>query len=281
MTLAALAPAHVAVITGAASGIGLAAARRFAALGLKVALADLPGERLEAAGREVAAIDGAGEVLTVPADVSSRAEVERLETTVLERLGPIHVLMNNAGVQPGSGIFESEAAWERVLAVNLWGPIHGVQVIVPGMIAHGEPALVINTGSKQGITTPPGDPAYNTAKAGVKVLTEALQHELRSLPASRISAHLLVPGFVFTPLAAKGRAEKPAAAWTADQTVAFMLESLERGDFYILCPDNDVPRDLDERRILWAAQDIILNRPPLSRWHPDWQDRFTAWLERD
>lgn len=281
MSFAALAPAHVAVVTGAASGIGLAAARRFAAMGLKVALADLPGERLEAAGREVATLDGAGEVLTVATDVSSRDEVKRLETTVLERFGRVHVLMNNAGIQPGSSVFESAADWERVLAVNLWGPIHGVQVFVPGMIAHGEPALVINTGSKQGITTPPGDPAYNVAKAGVKVLTEALQHELRSLPGGRITAHLLIPGFVFTPLAAKGRIEKPAGAWTAEQTVAFMLESLEHGDFYILCPDNDVPRRLDERRILWAAQDIVENRPPLSRWHPDWQDRFTAWLGRD
>jgi len=281
MSHAALVPSHVAVVTGAASGIGLAAARRFATMGLSVALADLPGERLDSAGRDVAAVDGAGEVLTVPTDVSSRAEVKRLESAVLGRFGRVHVLMNNAGIQPGSGIFESEAAWERVLAVNLWGPIHGVQVFVPGMIAHGEPAMVINTGSKQGITTPPGDPAYNVSKAGVKVLTEALQHELRSVPGSRVTAHLLIPGFVFTPLTADGRAEKPAGAWTPEQTVEFMLQSLDRGDFYILCPDNDVPRSLDERRILWAAQDIIENRPPLSRWHPDWQDRFAAWLQRD
>ena len=146
------------------------------------------------------------------------------------------------------------------------------------MIAHGEPALVINTGSKQGITTPPGDPAYNLSKAGVKAFTEALQHELRNSAGARVTAHLLIPGFVFTALTARGRTEKPAAAWTPEQTVEFMLESLERGDFYILCPDNDVSRSLDERRILWAAQDIIENRPPLSRWHKDWAERFKAWL---
>ena len=84
-----------------------------------------------------------------------------------------------------------------------------------------------------------------------------------------MTAHLLIPGFVFTPLTAKGRTDKPDAAWTPEQTVDFMLESLEAGDFYILCPDNDVPRALDERRILWAAGDIVENRPPLSRWHPD------------
>src|SRR5215212_12246294 len=210
MSHATLAPSHVAVVTGAASGIGLAAARRFAAMGLSVALADLPGERLDSAGREVAAVDGPGEILTVPTDVSSRVEVSRLQAAVLKRFGRVHVLMNNAGIQPGSGVFESEAAWERVLTVNLWGPIHGVQVFVPGMIAHGQPSLVINTGSKQGITTPPGDPAYNVSKAGVKVLTEALQHELRNLPGGRITAHLLIPGFVFTQLTAKGRTEKPS-----------------------------------------------------------------------
>ena len=277
MTHPALSSGNVAVVTGGASGIGFAAAERFAAMGLKVALADLPGERLDAAAH--ALTRAGGNALAVPTDVSSRDDLRRLETTVLDRFGQIHVLMNNAGVQPGSSLFDGAAAWEQILAVNLWGPIHGVQIFVPGMIAHGQPGLVINTGSKQGITTPPGDPAYNVSKAGVKVLTEALAHELRSVPGCKLSAHLLIPGFVFTPLAAKGRAEKPAAAWTPEQTVDFMLQSLGRGDFYILCPDNDVPRQLDERRILWAAQDIIDNRPPLSRWHPDWAERFKAWLQ--
>lgn len=275
----ALVPGNVAVVTGAASGIGLAAAHRFAAMGLKVVLADVPGEILDAAARAVAA--AGGEVLAVPTDVSSRDEVRHLETTVLDRLGSIQVLMNNAGIQPGSTLLDGNDTWERVLAVNLWGPIHGVQVFVPGMIAHGQPGLVINTGSKQGITTPPGDPAYNVSKAGVKVLTESLAHELRSLPGGKLTAHLLIPGFVYTPLTARGRAEKPDAAWTPEQTVDFMLASLERGDFYILCPDNDVSRQLDERRILWAAQDIIDNRPPLSRWHPDWSERFKAWVAQD
>ena len=140
------------------------------------------------------------------------------------------------------------------------------------MIAQGTPGLIINTGSKQGITTPPGDPAYNVAKAGVKVFTEALQHELRSRDGCRVSAHLLIPGFVFTGLTAKGRTGKPEGAWTPDQTVDFMLESLAQGDFYILCPDNEVARATDEKRIAWAAGDIIENRPPLSRWHPDYGD---------
>jgi hypothetical protein len=99
---------------------------------------------------------------------------------------------------------------------------------------------------------------------------------LRNTPGCQVSAHLLIPGFVFTPLTAHGRSDKPAAAWTPEQTVDFMLARLQAGDFYILCPDNDVPRALDERRILWAAGDIVENRPPLSRWHADHAQAFAA-----
>jgi len=148
------------------------------------------------------------------------------------------------------------------------------------MLARGRAGLVINTGSKQGITTPPGNPAYNVSKAGVKAFTEALAHELRQGEGSRISAHLLIPGFVFTELTRGERTEKPAAAWTPEQTVDFMLARVEAGDFYILCPDNDVTRDLDERRILWAAGDIVENRPALSRWHPDHAEAFAEFAKR-
>ena len=110
----------------------------------------------------------------------------------------------------------------------------------------------------------------------MKAFTEALQHELRNTEGSKVSAHLLIPGFVFTALTANGRVEKPAAAWTSEQTVEFMLERLEAGDFYILCPDNDVSRALDERRMAWAVGDIIENRPALSRWHPDHAEAFKA-----
>ena len=99
--------------------------------------------------------------------------------------------------------------------MNLWGVIHGTQAFVPGMIARGRPGLVINTGSKQGITTPPGNPAYNVSKAGVKVFTEALAHELRKTEGARISAHLLIPGFVFTGLTRGDRAREAAGGLDA------------------------------------------------------------------
>lgn len=280
MSHPALSPANSAVITGGASGIGLAAALRFAGMGLKVCIADLAGKRLDAALEALvhAAPNGAADILGVPTDVSRREDVERLREAVTESFGGVDVLMNNAGVGTASTVFGPAASWTELLGVNLWGVIHGTQVFGPAMLASGRPGLIINTGSKQGITTPPGNPAYNVSKAGVKAFTEALQHELRNTPGANVSAHLLIPGFVFTGMTAGERSEKPDAAWTPDETVAFMLESIAAGDFYILCPDNDVPREVDEKRILWAARDIIENRPPLSRWHPDYAERFAAFV---
>ncbi|MDO8251761.1 MAG: SDR family NAD(P)-dependent oxidoreductase [Rhodoferax sp.] len=282
MIHAVLTPGSVAVVTGGAAGIGLAAAKRMAQLGLRVCIADIGADRLIRAAQEVVllAAGGTDDVMTLETDVSRVEDLRRLEETVRDRFGGTDVLMNNAGIQPGSAMFGPAGNWERVLDVNLWGVIHSTQIFVPAMIKRGRPGLVINTGSKQGITTPPGDPAYNVSKAGLKAFTEALQHELRNTPNCRISAHLLIPGFVFTELTAQGRTEKPAGAWTPEQTVDFMMERLEAGDFYIICPDNDVPRSLDERRILWAAGDLVENRPPLSRWHPDYAKAFETFSQK-
>ena len=274
MTHPAFVAGRTAVITGAASGIGFAAAEAVVAMGMAVLMIDLPGERLEQAAARLAA-KGAT-VWAQGADVSDLAALEMVAAAAVE-LPPVTVLMNNAGIGLASTTLGGAAAWRRTLGVNLWGVIHGTMAFSAGMIAHGEPALIVNTGSKQGITTPPGNPAYNVSKAGVKSFTEALAHELRN-GAGQVSAHLLIPGWVHTGLTAARGAPKPAGAWTPEQTVAFMLASLSRGDFYILCPDNDVPRGLDEKRIAWAAGDIIQNRPALSRWHPDFGQAFKDWL---
>ena len=269
----------VAVITGGASGIGLAAAIRFARLGMKVCIADLGADRLAEAEARIAAAAPAADVMAKAVDVSRVDELSALESAVQERFGGTDILMNNAGISPGAKMFGPLENWQRIFAVNLWGIIHGSQIFAPRMIERGRPGLIINTGSKQGITTPPGEPAYNVTKAGVKAFTEALQHELRNTAGNKISAHLLIPGHVFTGLTARGRTEKPAGAWTAEQTIDFMVERIDAGDFYILCPDNDVPRSLDERRILWAAGDIVENRPALSRWHPDYAAAFEKFVK--
>jgi NAD(P)-dependent dehydrogenase (short-subunit alcohol dehydrogenase family) len=192
--------------------------------------------------------------------------------------GEVAVLMNNAGTSPGGGPLEHFERWQRVLNVNLWGVINGVQSFTQAMVDQRTPGAIVNTGSKQGITCPPGDTAYNISKAGVKILTEGLAHTLRNFEGCQISAHLLVPGSTFTGMTRRGRTEKPPSAWMPDQVVDMLIAGMAAGDFYIICPDNDVTRDIDNRRILWAAEDIIRNRPALSRWHPDYKDEFATFL---
>jgi NAD(P)-dependent dehydrogenase (short-subunit alcohol dehydrogenase family) len=269
----AISAGQTAVITGAASGIGYAAARALSAQGMNIAMIDLPGPGLEAAA---AALIGAR---AFPLDVCDREAVAAAAASVAGEMPPTTLLFNNAGLGLPSSALADREAWARTLDVNFGGILNVSQAFIPGMLAHGLPAVAINTGSKQGITLPPGNPAYNVSKAAVKAYTESLAHELRNLPGSNVSAHLMVPGWVHTGMTAASGAPKPAGAWTAEQAVDFMLSSLSRGDFYILCPDNDVSRRLDECRIAWAAGDIIENRPPLSRWHPDWAEAFKHSLE--
>lgn len=279
MSMDAIKLGKTAVITGGAAGIGLAAAHRFAQEGMNVVLLDVRDELFEDATKSLRDL-GAPEVVTRKVDVADKAEIARLAAEVEQRFGGVDVLMCNAGIQPGSDIFDEAQTWDRVMSVNLGGIVNCCQAFVPNMMARNQPGLVINTGSKQGITAPPGDPAYNTAKAGVKTFTEALEHHLRETGAT-VSAHLLIPGFVFTDLTRRDRTEKPAGAWTPGQTADFMMERLAEGDFYILCPDNDVKRVLDEKRIAWAMGDIIENRPPLSRWHKDWGAAFEEFVNSE
>lgn len=277
MGMNAIGAGKTAVITGGAAGIGLAAAQLFAKNGMNIVLVDLREQLFQTAEDSLLA-GGAADVMTQKIDVSDLAAVKTLEAEIVDRFGGVDVLMCNAGTQPGSDIFDNKKTWDQVLSVNLGGVVNFCQTFVPGMMSRGEAGLVINTGSKQGITTPPGDPAYNVSKAGVKVFTEALQHNLREAGAL-VTAHLLVPGFVFTDLTRHGRTEKPASAWTPEQTADFMIESLKKDDFYIICPDNDVSRTADEKRMAWAMGDIIENRPPLSRWHKDWAGAFDKFFK--
>jgi NAD(P)-dependent dehydrogenase (short-subunit alcohol dehydrogenase family) len=273
----ALTAGRVAVITGGASGIGLAAAKRFAALGMKICLADVSDETLDKAVAEIAA--PAGTVIAVRTDVSQIAEVRHLRDRVYDAFGEVAILMNNAGTSPGGGPWDHYDRWRRILEVNLWGVINGVQTFTQAMIDQKTPAAIVNTGSKQGITCPPGDTAYNVSKAGIKVLTEGLAHELRNASNGQVTAHLLVPGFTFTGITRPRRTEKPAGAWLPEQVVDMMMDRMGAGDFYIICPDNDVTTDMDHRRMQWAMEDIIHNRPALSRWHPDYKEPFDAFMK--
>ena len=269
---------RTAVVTGAASGIGLESAKQFAAAGMNVVLVDTKHDALKEA--ETALSGGAGRVVAKACDVSDADAIKALATEVEAQFGKVHLLMNNAGIgRMGTKPWEDLEAFHGLVSVNLMGVVHGCHAFMPSMLAHGEPGAVINTGSKQGITRPPGNYAYNLSKAGVLAYTESVAHALRQEENCRISAHLLVPAFVYTPMVAAFIPQKPPFAATAEETVDFMIRSLEQGDFYILCPDNETPRPLDEKRIQWTADDIIKNRPALSRWHPDYEAEFKAFVE--
>ncbi|HEL4613768.1 TPA: SDR family oxidoreductase, partial [Klebsiella pneumoniae] len=189
----------------------------------------------------------------------------------------------NAGVKITAGAGDSPDLWRQQMEVNLMSIVALQHIFLPKMLEMGEKGAIVNLGSKEGITTPPGFAAYNASKAAVKVLTEQLSHQLLNETGTRLTAHLLVPGYTWTDMNDPGMDErsgkKPDEAWTAAQVIDYFLPRFERGDFYIICPDNAVTSETDAKRILWAAQDMLENRPALSRWHPDWKTAFEHWMK--
>jgi NAD(P)-dependent dehydrogenase (short-subunit alcohol dehydrogenase family) len=188
---------RVAVVTGAASGIGRGLAERFAAEGMKVVLADIEAPALAAAAQELA--DKGAAVFPYQADVSQAESVEALAGRVYEEFGEVHLLCNNAGVGGGGGlVWECTLEdWRWVMGVNLWGVIYGVKYFVPRMVAQGTEGHVVNTASMAGLTSGPGLGIYGVTKHGVVSLSETMFHELR-LTGSQIGVSVLCPGFVRT-----------------------------------------------------------------------------------
>ncbi|PAW33620.1 oxidoreductase [Pantoea vagans] len=279
MTESVIKSGRVAVITGAAKGIGAAAARRFAQEGMRLSLFDRDGDALGSLAKTLNT-----EVRLVTGDVTSEQDLTRLRDITLDAFGEVSLLMNNAGIKHGGGPWDAPADWRIQLESNLLSMVALQHLFVPVMLEMKNNAAIVNLGSKEGITTPPGNAAYSAAKAGIKVLTEQLAHELRNTVGDRITAHLLVPGFTWTDMNFPGmqadKDEKPAEAWTADQVIGHFVERYEQGDFYIICPDNAVSPETDAKRIAWAYQDILDNRPALSRWHPAWKEAFSQWMSK-
>jgi NAD(P)-dependent dehydrogenase (short-subunit alcohol dehydrogenase family) len=186
----------VAVVTGAASGIGRALAERCAQEGMKVVLADIEEPALMQANRELAA-QGA-ETLAVPTDVSQAGDVETLARKAFETYQAVHLLFNNAGVGGGKSAWESTLAdWEWVLGVNLWGVIHGIHFFVPRMLEQHSEGHIVNTASMAGLTYGPGQSIYKVSKHGVVSLSETLYYEL-ALRGASLKVSVLCPGFVNT-----------------------------------------------------------------------------------
>ncbi|KAJ3340178.1 hypothetical protein HDU93_007267 [Gonapodya sp. JEL0774] len=292
--------------SGSGTQPSVKAAKRFAGLGMRVAMGDNEEAELRESAEKIR--KGLGtfpgtNVISHTVDVASPASISAFHEKVKAAFGEkVHVLMCNAGTGVGTGALGERSKWDKTLNVNMWGVINGCQEFVPDMIKGGEPGFVINTGSKQGITCPPGNLSYNVSKAAVKAYTEGLAHELRSASTNadqKLTSALLVPGWVNTGISFKTQRDtlgesfnpdihvrswegKPAAgAWMPDQLIDYMLEKLKIGQFYIICPDHEVSELTDKKRIMWAAGDIALNRTPLSRWDPQYANAFKDYMAKD
>jgi NAD(P)-dependent dehydrogenase (short-subunit alcohol dehydrogenase family) len=269
----------VAVVTGAASGIGRALATRCAQEGMKVVLADIEEQALMQASQELH--DTGASVLAVLTDVSKAGDVEALAQQAFDTYGAVHLLFNNAGVGGGSMLWESTLAdWEWVMGVNLWGVIHGIRTFVPRMLEQHSEGHVINTASMAGLISGPGG-IYNVTKHAVVALSETLYHEL-ALAKATIKVSVLCPGFVKTRIMDAAR-NRPARLENApvekkmpperEAFVQFMRQAIDAGmppqqvadivfnaireeRFYIL-PDPEWKRAVQTR-----MEDILQERNP-------------------
>ncbi|HEI8853587.1 TPA: SDR family oxidoreductase, partial [Klebsiella pneumoniae] len=222
------------------------------------------------------------EIRLVTGDVTSLEDIARLRDTAINDFGDIALLINNAAISHRSGPWGDPDDWRSQLEGNLLSILNVQHLFVPEMLKMDGRSAIVNLGSKQGITTPPGNNAYNVSKAGVKIVTEQLAHDLFKECGNKITAHLLVPGYTWTPMnfpeMDEQHDEQPKETWKAEQVIEYFIEHFSRGDFYIICPDGTVTSEIDAKRITWAYEDIIQNRPALSRWHPDWKDKFEEFM---
>jgi NAD(P)-dependent dehydrogenase (short-subunit alcohol dehydrogenase family) len=245
----------VAVVTGAASGIGRALATAFAAEGMRVVLADVEAAALDEAAHAIA--HGGAQAIAVPTDVSKGEQVDALAVAAERAFGAVHVVCNNAGVSvSGLSWMHTIADWEWVLGVNLWGVIHGVRVFTPRLLAAGAEGHIVNTASMAGLLSAPGMAVYDVSKHGVVTLSESLYHELRML-AAPIGVSVLCPGFVNTRIldsarnrpamladtvpAMPGREQLEevargllAAGMPPERVAALVVDALRTGRFWIL-----------------------------------------------
>lgn len=201
---------RVAVITGAGSGFGRAFARLGHQLGMRLVLADIQQDALDATASELRA---AGATLIVERlDVSVGTAVDSLARRVHGEFGDVGLLFNNAGVVSGGLVWEtSERDWQWVLGVNLWGAIHGIRAFVPSMLAQGTPGHVVNTASVAGLLSPPLMGVYNVSKHAVVTLTETLYHDLKLVKA-QIGCSVLCPAYVPTGIHQSERNRPPDSA---------------------------------------------------------------------
>ncbi|KAJ5678541.1 uncharacterized protein N7477_004174 [Penicillium maclennaniae] len=289
-----------ALITGAASGVGFAVAKRCRDEGMHLALLDIDKENLIKAKDTLADLNPS---LITEAYVLDVADVPLWEKTahqIAQVFPDVDLVVLNAGkgFKPnGQGSERLKPwldgdYWRKTMDTNVYGPLNGLKTLLPMVIAsktRTAKAIVI-TGSKQGITNPPGagNPAYNASKAAIKNLTEHLAHDLRSDPSTaHISVHLLIPGWTWTGLMGnvgptnEAEVKKPTGAWYPSQVAEELLQGLKTRSFYIVCPDGETDRALDQARMKWGSEDVVEGRPALSRWDENWKTRAEETIQMD
>lgn len=272
----------VAVITGAAVGIGYAIAEKLAHEGMKLVLLDKDPLNLTKAVQQLRETYPQLAINYLVGDVATSSVQDQLLRIAIST-GKISLLINNAAILHGANPWENVSQWRNIIEINFWSLLMLQQKFIPILSKQSGYSAIVNLGSKEGITTPPGNAAYAVSKAAVRVLTEQLAHELRETFAGKIRAHLLIPGYTFTPMnfpEMNKETIKPDSPWTAEQVAERLIQGLRAGDFYIFCEDNEVTHELDQRRMQWSIDDLIHNRPALSRWHPDWREKFSDFISR-
>jgi NAD(P)-dependent dehydrogenase (short-subunit alcohol dehydrogenase family) len=257
----------VAVVTGAGSGIGRAMAERFAAAGLRLALADIEAEALAVTA---SALRGKGaEVETLALDVRESASLESLAERCYSRLGGAHVLCNNAGVAAGGPVWEiSEEDWNWVIGVNLVAVVHGIRAFVPRMIASGEPGHIVNTASIAGLTCPAMMAPYTVTKHAVVALSETLKGDL-ALAGARIGVSVLCPGWVRTRIHESDRNRPGGAVEAADDQLAMMRALV----------DGFIASGIDPAIVAAQVHDAIVHDRFWIRTHPEMEPMVAARCE--
>ncbi len=263
----------VAVVTGAASGIGRAMAERFAAEGMRVVLADIEQRALAEAERELEA--GGATVLAVRTDVSKASEVEELARKTIDAFGAVHVLCNNAGVGPVTGAsWElTEADWKWVLGVNLWGVLHGIRVFVPIMLGQDSEGHIVNTASIAGLLSAPWAATYDVAKHGVVTLSESLHRELAASKA-KVKVSVLCPAWVSTRLM-DGDRNRPAELWNDPAQEARRPEAgaMEQAVRQLVAGGAD-PKEIGDLVLSAIREERFYILP-----HPEWKEQVRTRME--
>jgi len=261
----------VAVVTGAASGIGRALASAFAAEGMRLLLADIEIAPLEAAAEELRS-EGA-EVVTVTADVADPADVERVGAAAMDAFGAVHVACNNAGVSGGGLSWEIPLeTWKWILDVDLWGVIHGVRTFTPLIIASGG-GHIVNTASMAGLTSNPGMGPYNVAKHGVVTLSETMSIELQ-MSHPEVGVSVLCPGWVRTRINESER-NRPDAE-TAGELVETDEGLLALKDMV----NTWIAEGLQPSHVASLVVDAIRNNRFYVLTHPEWQGMISDRVDR-